>query len=171
MSTIPTDVGLDRLQLARWGRRAFFAGLAAFLLLGLLGAYGVRTTNARAEGGGYELEVHYARVTRPGLATPWSVQVRRPGGLGVTTMSLATTAAYFDLFDENSLDPEPAEAAADGERTVWTFDVPDGAEVFEVTFDARMEPGVQLDSIEATTDLLIDGAPVASVAYETFVMP
>ena len=171
MSTAPPDVSLDRLDRARWARRAFFVALSAFLLLGLLGVLGVRTADVRAEGGGYELRVHHARVTRGGLATPWSVEVRRPGGLGVTTLEIATSAAYFDVFDENSLDPEPSQAASDGERTVWTFEVPEGAEAFEVSFDARMEPGVQMESIEATTELIIDGSPVASVSYETFVMP
>ena len=171
MSTTPAEVSLERLDAARWGRRAFFAALSAFLLLGLLGAFGVRTREVRAEGGGYELSVRHARVTRGGLATPWAVEVTRPGGLAVSTIQIATTAAYFDHFDENSLDPEPTAAASDGEWTVWTFEVPEGATTFEVSFDARMEPGVQLDSVEATTELIIDGNPIASVDYETFVMP
>ena len=171
VSTAPPDIALDRLDRARWARRAFFAALTGFLLLGLLGVLGVRTADVRAEGGGYELSVHHARVTRSGLATPWSVQVRRPGGLGVTTIEIATSASYFDVFDENSLDPEPSQAASDGDRMVWTFEVPEGAETFEVSLDARIEPGVQMDSIEATTELIVEGSPVASVSYETFVMP
>lgn len=55
-------------------------------------------------------------------------------------MTLATTASYLELFDENGLDPEPASTTADGDRVIWEIDPPDAA-VLSVSFDARIEPG------------------------------
>ncbi|HVL91721.1 MAG TPA: hypothetical protein VM264_00085 [Acidimicrobiales bacterium] len=170
-STVPQPVPLPRLLRARWGRRLFFTVLCAFLLAGLLGVYGVRTTDVATTGGGFEMTVHYASVSRGGLATPWSVEVRRRGGFGGEPLTLATTAAYFDIFDENGLDPDPMKAVNDGERIVWTFATPARGDTVEVSFDARVEPAVQLERARATTSVLVDDAPVASVDYSTFVIP
>ena len=166
--TTPADVGVERVRNGLWLRRIFTIGLAGFLLLGALNVYGVRSGEVSATGGGYELEVRYAKVSRPGLATPWSVEVTRPGGFD-GPVTLATTASYFDAFDENGLDPDPTESVSDGERIVWTFDAQ--GERLSVSFDARIEPGMQLRSVKATTELLEDGRPVASVRYRTFLMP
>lgn len=78
MRTAPSETGLHRLLRARWGRRAFFIGTSLFLLLGALGVFGVRMAEVSGAGGGYEVRVTYAEVSRPGLATPWEVEVRRP---------------------------------------------------------------------------------------------
>lgn len=171
MNTAPDEVGIATLARARWGRRIFVVALAGFLALGALGVYGVRTTDVSARGGGYELSVHYARVSRGGLATPWSVEVRHPGGFPRDTVTLATTASYFDIFDENGLDPDPAEAVSDGERILWSFTTPSDGDTLTVSFDARTEPAVQLATAKATTSILVDDAPVVSVDYRTFVMP
>lgn len=167
---MPPPVDLGRLRRARWGRRSFFTVLCAFLLAGLLGALGVRTTDISTTGAGYELTVHYATITRGGLATPWSVEVRHPGGFPAETVTLATTAAYFDIFDENGLDPDPAESVSDGERIIWTFAAPAG-DTLSVSFDARTEPAVQFERARATTELLEAAVAVAAVAYDTYVLP
>ncbi len=114
----PTDI--PRQKRARAGRRVFVVLLGLFLLLGALGVYGVRTKTATAAGGGYELSVDFASISRPGLATPWAFEVRRPGGFpdGVT---VAVTSSYFDVFDENGLGPAPAEETTDGDLTIWRF--------------------------------------------------
>ena len=121
----------------------FFGGLALFLLLGLLNVYGVRTREKTVTGSGYELTLTYTSVTRPGLATPWSVEVRHPGGFDSGLVTVAATSSYFDAFDENGLDPDPARSTSDGERTIWQFEPPTG-DTLTVSFDARIEPGVQL---------------------------
>ncbi len=164
----PTDIG--RQKRARAGRRVFVVLLGLFLLLGALGFYGVRKTSASAAGGGYEVSVDYASVSRPGVATPWSFEVRRPGGFpdGVT---VTVTSDYFEVFDENGLGPTPAEETTDGDLTVWRF-APTTSDTLSVSFDARIEPGVQLTTAKGELSVLgPDGQPAVTVGFRTFVMP
>ena len=168
--TEPAPTDIPRQRRARTGRRVFVVLLGVFLLLGALGFYGVRKTSASAAGGGYEVSVDYASVSRPGVATPWSFEVRRPGGFpdGVT---VAVTSAYFDVFDENGLGPAPAEETTDGDLTVWRF-APTPSDTLSVSFDARIEPGVQLTTAKGELSVLgPDGQPAVTVAFRTFVMP
>lgn len=171
IATAPDAAGVGRLARARAGRRAFAVGLTLFLCAGALGLLGVRTTTATAAGGGYELTVTYAAVSRPGLATPWSFEVRRPGGFP-DGLTVAVTSRYLDAFDENGLSPAPAQEWADGDRTVWGF-APQVPGTLSVSFDARMEPGVQLATVHGEVAVLAGptGPPVATVAFRTFVMP
>lgn len=164
----PTDLG--RQKRARAGRRVFVVLLGAFLLLGALGFYGVRKTSASAAGGGYELSVDYASVSRPGLATPWSFEVRRPGGFP-DGLSVAVTSGYFDIFDENGLGPAPAEETTAGDLTIWRFG-PTSSDTLSVSFDARIEPGVQLTTARGELSVLdANGRPAVTVGFRTFVMP
>jgi len=171
MPTAPTEVDTGKLQRSRLIRRVFVATLVVFLGLGMLNVYGVRTRERSATGGGYELTVRYAGVSRPGLATPWSVDVRRPGGFpdGIT---LAVTSSYFDGFDENGLDPSPVEETNDGERSIWRFG-PSSGDTLSVSFDARIEPGVQLTRLKGSVSVLggPGGAPAVTVDFSTLVMP
>lgn len=172
LSTRPDAAGPGQLRRSRILRLMFLVGVTVFLLLGALGAFGVRHGEVSATGGGYELRVRYPTITRPGLASVWSVEVRRTDGAPLEgPIVLATTAGYFDLFDENGLDPDPAAAMSDGENIVWEFEPADGATAITIGFDARIEPGVQLTTVAATTTLLDEGAPAASVSYRTRVMP
>ena len=164
-----TDIG--RQARARAARRIFAVALAVFLAVGALGFYGVRTRTASATAGGHELSVHYASVSRPGLATPWSFEVRRPGGFP-EGLTVAVTSSYFDAFDENGLEPAPLEETSDGERTIWRF-APSAGDTLAVSFDARIEPGVQLARVKGRVEVLSDrsGPAVVTVAFRTFVMP
>ena len=166
--TIPHARPLERQRAARTGRRVFIVLLFVFLGLGLAGVLGVRTGVVTASGEGYELEVEFATVTRPGLATPWSTTIRHPGGFD-GPIKIAVSSEYFDMFDENGLDPDPDGATADGEFVYWEFQPPDGDE-FEVSFDARIEPARQwgTDGISR----LMDGERViAEAQYRTWVLP
>ena len=150
-------------------RRLFLAFLFLFLLAGLLGLFGVKTATVRAEGGGYELEVRYAKVARPGLSVPWVVTIRHPGGFD-GPVTLTTNAAYFDLLDENSFDPDPESSTADGEIMIWEFEPPEEGDTLEVSLDTRMGPNVQWGA-SATTAVVENGQQVVSVDYKTWVMP
>jgi hypothetical protein len=164
----PTDI--PRQMRARTGRRLFAVVLGLFLLLGALNVYGVRTRTATAAGGGYELSVTYASISRPGLATPWSFEARRPGGFP-DGLTIAVTSSYFDAFDENGLGPAPVEETTDGEMTVLSFS-PTSSDTLSVSFDARIEPGVQLTTIKGELSVLGPGdQPVVTVDFKTFVMP
>lgn len=168
-STIPSQPPLERARRARTLRRIFVGLLCTFLLAGVLGLLGVRTSTVAASGGGWELEVRYARVTRPGLAVPWSVTLRRPGGFD-GPVTLATTSAYFDLFDENAFEPDPESTTTDGERVIWEFSPPDRGDTMEISLDTRTGPNVQWGK-EAVTAVLVDGEPVVQVDYRTVVLP
>ncbi|HUR23150.1 MAG TPA: hypothetical protein VMZ73_04695 [Acidimicrobiales bacterium] len=164
----PTDI--RRQVRARTGRRVFGVALGLFLLLGALGFYGVRARTVTAAGGGYQLSVTYGSVSRPGLATPWSFEVQRAGGFP-DGLTVAVTSSYFDAFDENGLGPEPVEETVDGELTIWRFG-PTRSETLSVSFDARIEPGVQLTTAKGELSVLgPDGRPVVTAAFRTFVMP
>ena len=168
-STAPEEVPLPRLRRARRLRRTFLSLVFLVVLAAAFGLLGVRTETVKVTAEGYELEVRYGKVSRPGLATPWSVTVTHEGGFN-GPVKLATTAAYFDIFDENGLDPEPSTSTTSGDLLVWEFDPPDG-NVLEVSFDARIEPAVQLKSQEAVTVLIIDERRVAALDYKTLVLP
>lgn len=143
--------------------------LCLFLLAGVLGVFGVRTATEKATGGGYEIEVRYARVARPGLSVPWSVTIRRPGGFDGPVV-LTTTSAYFDVFDENAFEPEPESVTTDGERVIWQFTPPEQGDTLEVSLDTRVGPNVQWGS-SATTEVLENGQPVVEVRYRTWIAP
>jgi hypothetical protein len=167
-STAPADSGVRQARRGRWARRLATAALIVFIGLGASGMLGVRTGTAAASSGGFDLSVTYARMTRPGLATPWSVEVRRPGGFD-GPVTIATTGAYFDLFDENGIDPEPSSSTSQNDLLLWEFEPPVG-DVLTVSFDARLEPAVQ-QGRSAETSVLVDGRPVVTVKYSTRVMP
>lgn len=143
--------------------------LSAFLLAGVLGLLGVRTGAVRAEGGGYELEVRYAKVARPGLSVPWAVTIRHPGGFD-GRVTLATNSSYFDLFDENSFDPDPESTTSDGERLIWEFETPESGDTMEVSLDTRVGPNIQWGT-SGTSAILEDGEPVVQVTYRTTILP
>jgi hypothetical protein len=159
---------------AMW-RRAFALLLAGFLVLAVLNVFGVRTgsVSARGSASGAELvlTVDYAEVSRPGLATPWSVTVEAvEGGVLPPSITLDTRSSYLAQFDENGLDPEPTETSQDDEWSSWTFEPPAGATVFTVSFDARLEPGIRWGE-RGVTRLLVDDRLVIAVDYRTWIWP
>ena len=84
---------------------------------------------------------------------------------------MAVTSSYFDAFDENGLDPDPAESTSDGERSIWKFEPPPG-DVMTVSFDARIEPGVQLTRVKGEVSVLDpSGADVVTADFRTLVLP
>ncbi len=169
ISTRPADVPLDELVRARRFRRIGLAVVALIVGAGLLNLLGVRAEVAVADGGGYRLEVRYARVTRPGLATPWEVAVTHPGGFD-GPITLATNADYFGRFDFNQLYPEPSATSSRGGVLLLTFEEVEG-ERFVVRFDGRASPTFAFDLAEGSTALEIAGNELVRVDYTTVVMP
>lgn len=167
-STIPEEPSRGRVARARMGRRLGIGVLGLFLALGAINVFGVRSDRVSASGGGYELTVTYAAMSRPGLATPWNVEVRRRGGFE-GPITIATTLDYLNMFDENGLDPDPSSSTATDELVIWEFEPPDG-DTLGITFDARLEPAVQ-SGRSGETSVLVDGEAVVRVGYTTRVMP
>ena len=166
--TAPEESDLGRSHRARAARRLFMSLLAVFLLAGFTGALGVRTSETTATGGGYELTVTYGQVSRPGLATPWALEVHRDGGFDGPIV-VSTSSAYLDLFDENGFDPQPSTTTATPDEVIWEFEPPPG-DTLGVSLDARIEPGAQWGR-PGETSVLEDGEPVVTVRYKTWVLP
>lgn len=166
--TAPEENDFRSMRRARAVRRAFMSAVAVFLLLGLSGTLGVRSRTTAVQGGGYELTVTYGQVSRPGLPTPWRFEVRRPGGFdGPITVS--TSSEYLDLFDENGFDPEAAKVTATPDAVIWEFEPPPG-DTLAVSLDARIEPAAQWGR-SAETSVLVDGVPVVTARYKTWILP
>lgn len=167
--TTPDWGGLAQVRRSRTSRRVLLVVFGAVLALGATGFLGVRHSTARASANGYDLAVTYPRVTRPGHAVPFSVEVRRAGGFGDAPVSLSLTAAYFALFDENGVLPAPSKETATGEDLLWEFDPPPG-DVLRVYFDTRTGPNRQKGA--SGTIAVLDGtARVVQVRVTTRVMP
>lgn len=83
----------------------------------------------------------YPQVARPALAVPYEVVVTRPGGFDLP-IEVRLTLSFLESFDENGVNPEPAESTTDGGEVVWTFDPPMGDNL-TLSLDTRVEPGVQ----------------------------
>jgi hypothetical protein len=97
-----------------------------------------------AGGSGYRLEVTRAIVTRPGLATPFRVDVSTEDGASLPEMvTLVVDADYLAIFDFNGLQPTPSTTFSRDRSTFWTFDIPPGQASLRVEMDARLEPAVQ----------------------------
>jgi hypothetical protein len=166
--TAPEEPDLLRSRRARIARRLFMTAIVVVLALGLAGLLGVDTATRTASGGGYELTVTYGRVSRAGLATPWSLEVHHPGGFD-GPITIASSTKYFDLFDENGFDPQPSKSTATPDTVIWEFEPPDG-DAFGVSLDARIEPAAQWGRT-GETSVLVEGQPVVTVKYKTWVLP
>ena len=56
-----------------------------------------------------------------------------------------------------------------GEAITWQFEPPPG-DVLSVSFDARIEPGVQWGK-SGWTSVMENGRPVVTARYHTWIMP
>lgn len=167
--TRPDWKGTGPVRRARNVRRVLLCVFGAFLLLGAAGVFGVREGTVSATGGGFTLVVHYPRVTRPGHAVPLRMEIHKVGGFGDQPVTLRTTARYFDLYDENAVDPQPSAETATGEDLIWEFDPPPG-ELLHISTDTRTGPN-RWRGARGTTSVLVEGFPVVSVSYRTRVVP
>jgi hypothetical protein len=167
--TRPEDVPVDELVRARRYRRIGLAVLGVVVVAGLFNLLGVRREVVSDSADGYRLVVEYTRVTRPGLASTWKVEVSREGGFD-GPVTLSTNSDYFDRFDFNQFYPEPASTASRGDVVLLTFEGIEG-ERLVVRFDGRATPTYVFDLARASTGLEIDGREIARVDYTTVVMP
>lgn len=168
-SSEPQPRTLAQLRRDRLLRRAGLVALSLFVLAGLLGLLGTRTATAEGEGGGYRVSVEHASVTRPGHAVPFEVRVERPRGLG-DEVRLRLSSRYFDLFDENALDPQPAEHTAGDGVEELVFTAPAG-DVFVLSVDTRVEPARQRGEHGWVAVLDDAGAELVRVPFRTRVWP
>lgn len=170
LSTIPPEgSGADKWDTVL--RIVSIALVGGLVLAGLVGLFGVRSATALGSDNGLTISVTHASLTRAGLATPFSVAVATDDGTPLPTqITTRIDSGYLEMFDENGLEPEPASSYHTGQWTWWTFEVPGGQSDFEVSFDVRLEPAVQLGRSGSAT-VEVDGEEMVSVGFRTWVMP
>ncbi|UYP18501.1 hypothetical protein OED52_17880 [Rhodococcus sp. Z13] len=163
------DVGrVARSRSVAFLRAAATVALLIVVLAGGLGLLGVRSAEMSAAGGGYELELTYPRIARPGLDVPWSVTVSRPGGFDGEIV-LALDTSYFEILEMRGRLPEPASETAGDGLVYMTFDPPPGEE-FTFSLDVRIRAGKQWG--ESGSVSLMDGETAAATIYfDTWVVP
>jgi hypothetical protein len=169
------DSSSSVIRRRRWLHRSTFGVLTAVLVLAVadgvsvVDVYGVDTREVRATGDGVTLVVEYAVVTRPALASPLRVRVESVEAFD-GPITIAVSRPWIEIWDENGFYPTPSAETADGEWVEWQFDPPDG-HVFELFYDARLEPARQ-ESQDGTIELrAADGTALAAVDFTTSVRP
>ena len=155
---------------ARDLRRVALAGLGLVLLLGLSGLLGIRssTTSARSPEG-TALTVEHAQVTRAGIAAPFHVTVRRPGGFP-RSLTLRIDSDLPERFDFQNFYPNPAAETATRTHVLYEFDPPPG-DVFRLSLDARTAPDQNGSTAVYDVGLLDGDRLVATVSFRMWVMP
>ena len=158
-----------------WLYRVTTAALGAIVVAAVLDAlgvypfFGVDSRHAVARAQGYELDVRYAEVSRPAVATPFDIEVRRDGGFdGPVTVGVSSD--YLSMWDENGLDPAPSKETAQPGMLIWEFDPPPG-DALEISFDARIEPAAQEGKRGFVTVLGPEGNPLVAVSFRTRLRP
>lgn len=155
---------------ARNWRRVGLGLLGTVVVLGLTGLLGVRSATSTARSpDGYELTVRHAQVTRAGIAVPFHVTVRRPGGFD-GPITLSVSAALFERFDFQNFYPNPSSETASGDQLVYEFDPPPG-DTFRLSIDARTAPDQNGSTAVYRTALLVDDRAVADVSFRMTVVP
>lgn len=138
--------------------------------LGVVSAVGVDDAEVAASAGGTTLVVRYPAVSRPALASPFVITVTEEGGFDGRPVELTVSTGFLAMWDENGIVPGPAEETADADDVRWTFDPPDG-EVLRITYDGRIEPGVQSGRAGRVAVLDDAGDVVVAVRFETRIRP
>jgi hypothetical protein len=154
---------------ARNVRRVGLGILVLIVVAGLSGLLGVRSGTVTSSGGGYTMRVTYPQVTRAGVAVPFHVRVRRPGGFD-GPLTLAISQDLLERFDFQNFYPNPAAETASGGTVHYEFDPPPG-DVFELDLDARTAPDQNGSTTVYRTAVLDAGEPVASVSFRVWVVP
>jgi hypothetical protein len=131
--------------------------------------YGVDSATEEASAGDLDLAVTYGVVSRPALATPFDIEVHRPGGFD-GPVRIAVDQEYLRMWDENGLVPAPSAETVMGPWVVWEFDPPIGDTLF-VSYDARIEPAAQEGRSGAVAVLDGDDVPIVTVDFTTRVLP
>jgi hypothetical protein len=168
-----SDVPVDENAGSRgvWIRRVFLTLLAVIVVLALFGFFGVHSRSVAATSGNGDLriEVHYAQVARAGLAVPFDVTVTRRGGFS-GDVSVAVSSRYLELFDRNSVDPEPAGGRSNDRTTTWRFDEPHSS-TFVMTIDMQVQAGQHFGRSGFVTVRDDGDGTVAHATFKTWLAP
>jgi hypothetical protein len=172
-STLPP--GPSALTPRRVGYTLTTAFLSVLMLLALIDSFGsaaifgVDSATERASAGDLDLAVTYGVVSRPALATPFDIEVHRPGGFD-DPVRVAVDQEYLRMWDENGLVPAPSAETVMGPWVVWEFDPPIG-DTLLVSYDGRIEPAAQEGRRGAVAVLDEGDVPILAVDFTTRVWP
>lgn len=166
--TDPETVPLRRLGRARAVRRITITALAFFVVAGIFGIFGYRTGSVSASGAGYELELSYPSVGRPGVSIQWILHIHHDGGLP-SKLTVATSIGYLDILDMNDIEPQPEATTTTGSSVLWTFSAPSGDDM-TILVDAFISNNAHRGAA-ATTSVIESGVAMAEVSYQTRVAP
>jgi hypothetical protein len=168
----PSGRGVLRRRL--WLHRILFAmvllalGIAVLDGLDVVDAIGPDESSTSRSGGGYDLVVEHPTVSRPALATIFRIRVHRAGGFDAP-VQVAVTRRYLEMWDANATIPAPSGETSLGRWVIWEFDPPPGDELV-ITYEARIEPGVQAGR-DGAVAVLEDDEPVVTAHFHTKVRP
>ncbi|MGX6508590.1 hypothetical protein [Rhodococcus sp. SJ-2] len=163
------DVGtVARCPAVAWLRRGAIGLLLVVVVVGFTGRLGVYSATAHASGGGYELDLEYPRVARPGLDVPWNLTVRKPGGF-TEPVVIVVESDYFDIFESQGWTPEPSAETSDADRTYMTLEPPPG-DTLSLGFDAYIQPSSQTGA-SGSASVHENGIDVVTVEFKTWVLP
>lgn len=167
-----TPDGRKRMRMRRiasWLTSAMLAAVIGSAVLdgvGVVDVWGVDTDTVTDVGPeSTRLTVRYSTVTRPALASPFEIVVTKPGGFD-QEVELAVDLHYLELWDLNGIFPSPSAERSDDHRIIWTFDAPDG-DTLRVVYEARIEPGIQLEERRGVVSLLDAGEVAQTVRFAT----
>jgi hypothetical protein len=166
-STRPDPATLAQERNGRLLRRIGLAAFTLFVVAGLAGLLGVRSTVSEGRDGDLHATLHHAQIARPALAIPYRLTIERDGGFD-ERIEVRLSTEYLQAFDENGRNPEPADTTVDGEDTIWEFDPPDG-DTLVVWIDTRIEPGVQWRIAGSTT--VVHGDEVLTIDHPLWILP
>lgn len=170
IATLPEARSAERARRGLNTRRIGMVVLWLFLLAGVTGQLGVRTATTSDLGGDVDLTVQHAAVTRAGLATPYRVIVKQPGGFG-GSIHIEVQRGLFDRFDFQNFYPTPSKETADRQWLRYEFDPPPG-DAFQWTFDVRTGPN-QIGSFGHYRVRVVDddGRVLAQIKHSLLVVP
>jgi hypothetical protein len=172
-STLPS--GSPALAKRRTGYALTTGFLSVLMLLALIDSFGsaaifgVDSTTETVSAGDLDLTVTYGVVSRPALATPFDIEVHRPGGFD-GPVRIAVDQEYLRMWDENGLVPAPSAETVMGPWLVWEFEPPVG-DTLLVSYDARIEPAAQDGRSGAVAVLDEDDVPILAIDFTTRVWP
>lgn len=167
------DDGPARLRRRRRLYRVTSTVVVGIVVLGVADVFGPvlgvdsGTTTATSDDG-IVLTVEYPELTRPALASPFSIEVVDAQGFD-GPIEVAISRPWIEVWDENGMYPTPSAETGDDRWVVWEFDPPEGTR-FRFFYDARLEPARQ-SRVAGAVELRDGETVLAAVDFATEVRP
>ncbi len=170
-STVPEQPSVGWTRFERGIRAVVFLVVFGIVVAALVGFAGLRTREVSATSDRFEVRVTYAQATRPGISTPFEIDVDSTDGTPLPErLEVRVSSDYLAMFDENGLDPEPESSTSDGTDETWRFEVDPGASRLHIDMDARLQPNIH-SGTTGTVRVAEPGSSPVEVEFRTWVLP